>query len=926
MKIFAFTLVIALIAGCGEIKSADLRSQAAVVDLPNTTTGSADTNPEPIDEGAEERKRLSKQLDDLLASNTDQDAAIEALKKFVTDLQKLLADETAERKKADLSLQGQIDTINQQISNIDAALVSMNSRTNDITGLYQSLRAEFELQKTELGTLRSDLTGARNQIAGQISQINTSITELNEAFATAQADGSADMAALRAELAEKETEFRDMITDLEEQSEQTEAKIALVQDEQVKEALQAEHDFALKIKELADKNHEMIQILASSMVDIDNRLKTAESSISALDASIDEMTSRLTTVEANVDANTKSIRALEQFANASKFCAAASAGLKVLEGDLITMQTNNRTLFGPTASSTFGYGNQFAKFNRFKRAEQLFDQYHWNQFHLNAASLQIKLIQVACSTMITFPGRPTASGETVIVGTTSSPIAGAPSVSWVMPSAVEVRRLMRIIPFEVQGTTSASLGSILSKYQNILATGSQLDAAGWDNHFLALASLVARGMTIVKTSVTHLKNNIVHNNKLTSILPLTERTALCRFGNGAVERSDVAGLRYNSLEDGVINNEAARWHLPQQNFYQKIGNDVYIMEYSYGLAMGPSQDTVRNLFESTSQINESLDAAALLGQVESLNKFDAYPTVLERNVTTGRSKVVANVKSVCSPTRLIRDNFRSAYISRYATIPFAKFSGCWNDMLSETTNLCAHIAYNPAGDATSSVPVPGIAKVVPMTGNTPPWTASEPVALTEHASSGKTIIEIFSESERVRYNSENSFQICGDAARVPFDEPIGPYKVWGNLSSPYSELDPDIYRDVTSNPSMASFIVRSCRKCDSYAYSQPVDIDGVEVTNMKLTFNPDFIFPMNSGEGSRCTLTQSRCTDFCANLGKLTAYNTKNWSGSFIIYGENQSSESAILRSSSVTTGAPWNFDHQAMLNLDQCSCTSSPK
>jgi|GEM_PF-2942427 len=925
LKSVSLGSILLLATNCGEVKNLDTRSQVAAVESVTSAIGTADNNPEPIDEEAEERKRLAKKLEELLASSGEQNLALEDLKKFVADLQKLLADETDERKRADQSLQGQIDGINLKLADIDATLAKFSSRNDDVTGLFQALRAEFESQKLEYTDLRSDLAAARNEIAGQISEIHSSITELNAAFADAQSDNVENMDALRAELAAKETQFRSMITNLEQQSEATNTKIMAIQDDQTRLALEAEHSFALRIKEMAEKNQEMIQSLASQMTAIDNRIKAVEDSVAALEESVDELFDQMAVVTAGMSALDKRTKALEQFAAVGKFCAAAATGLKVLEGDLIAMQTANRTLFGPSSSSSFGYGNQFAKFNRFKKAEQLFDQYNWNLFHLNAASLQVKLLQVACSSMIAFPSRPTESGGPAIVGTTLSPIAGGPSVTWAMPTAQEVRRLLRIIPLEIQSQTTTSLNNVLTAYTNILPTGSSMNGDAWDNHFLALASLVGHGMTLVKASVSHLKANVVSNTKLLQILPNDQRSALCRFGSGTADRSDVAGLRYSSLEDGVVNNTATRWHLPQQNFYQQIGSDVYIMEYGYGLAMGPSQDAVKAQFESTAQINETDNATTLLASVETLNTFDKFPTVLERNVTTFRNKVVANIKNVCSSTKFTRDNFRGVSIARYALVPFSKINGCWNDMLSDTATLCSHIAYNPTGDASSSVP--GSAKVVPVTlASTTPWTTTEPIALNEHASSGRTIIELFSDSERSKYSSDSSYQICGDAARVPSDEAVGPFKVWGNLSSPYSELDAGIFRDVTSSPTTASFIVRSCRKCDSYAYSQPIDIDGVEVPNLKLTFNPDFIFPMNSGDGSRCTLTQSRCNDFCANLAKLSGYNSKDYSGTFILYGENQSSEPSIAKSGIVTTGHPWNLDYQAMLDRDQCSCTSRPR
>jgi hypothetical protein len=935
---FLTLAIVATSLSCGK-DSINLRNGTLATVLPGSgdSGSNAESIPSPTATPPPDINDLLQKLKEVVYGNSTD---ITTMKELLAGLENSLATEITERKNADKSLQEKIDAINTRIQELDAAISSLRSKQDDTVGLYTTLADEYQKQKDEYAALKTEYQASKSALKLEQEKLQMQLTALAALVASNKEFTVEQIAVIKADLLQKQKDYADLVADLATQREQTKTAISALQASQAQMALDLDTKFTGKIEDLSNKTDTMIESVYEGMAELNTRLTGVEGSVATLNTSLQALSDTVAKIKTDLgDLTAYSVEsrnriiALETFKKISQFCAAAGVSFKVIEKDLVALQSTNRSLFGPTTSAQFGYGNLFAKLSRFKRAEEVFDQYNYNVFFLDVLFQQVRGLQSSCSAMVAFPDRPSETGPYPVVGLTQSVVANGKPITWEIMTSTEMRRIMRLVPVAVQSEANVQLVSdMMRDYQDIFPSGQQLRPSDWDRHLIGLSSLVANGLPLLRSSVDHFKNSVINTTALQAKLPLNERAPLCRFGNGAAERSDGDLLRYASLEDGSVNGVSANWHLPQQFFYRKTGNDVFIAQFNYNLAMGPSATEVDTKFKDISGLDSVTTARQLLDTAEILNDFGKYPTTLERNISYSETSSLRNIQNICSPVNYSRDNFRSFQIKRLATIPFFKSGGCWNEMVDDAQSVCSSIAFRPTGDVTSQDPE--LRREVPTTAGSRPWKASEPIVLTMFNASefpdGKFtgvsgqefVAELFAESESSTWNKDNSSGICYEAGRFPFDERTGPHRIWTNLVHPYAVLGTNFYRDVT-NDATVRFMIRSCRLCDTVGYSQFVSINGVTSNKHKLTFAPDFLFPIPGGNDSlRCSVTPSRCQDICQMIDRDQDGMPDGGTGAFKLYGNSDNPGSPLLRSVDCSTGVPWMYDQGAMLSKDRCDCT----
>ncbi len=894
---------------------------------------------------------------------------LDEIKDLYQSLKDALEKETADRKAADLDLQTQINTINRRLGEIDISIAGMSAQVAEREPLFLDLNNEFINLKNAFNDHLKDLENRQKANQDKLDGLNRKIADLNKVLASEKELSAEALEKLKADISLKQAEYDAAIKGL--ALTQTEAAgkaqeaIEKVSAGLVRDALEAEHRFALEIKKLAEDNRDLIiamdykfsgqfdsvvQTIGVLQRSMDSRFDAVGEMMNGLSAAISVVDQSLADAEARInvklkesndrsDAYGRRIQALETFENVSKFCAAASAGLQNSQRQVLDLQNSNRKNFGPTNLAPYGYGNMFAKYNRFKNAEQLFDRYSYNEFYLRSVSNQILTLQKACSTMVAFPRRPSDGGQ-VTMGITESELAGVKSIEWPVDSKNEILRIFRIVPKGLQDKSDQKIITLLNKimssyYSEMPPHGSLIGELQWDLVFMSLVQLVTNGLDFVGTSLAFAQREMIADSVLQGILGTAGAPAtLCRFGqgNGASDGSDLDYLRYDGLESvgSADSDNYVNWHLPQQYYYYEEGNSVFIAESNYAMSMGPSANQVDQSYKSTGFQNAS-NAAELLQTASSLNDFGSYPTTLERNVYPVLSNKWRDTDKICSIYTFDnrRSGLRNMSLPRRAQIPTRTINGCQAELIYDSGSVCQSVVFRPEGNQSSPNWIDR--KVVPVALSHFPAGKSGPIMMTSFTKTAfpdaimkedatyTFVLDLRLESER---NDVDPRKICLDAARYPFESLSGRVSNWGSLTEDFT-LNKIALKRRMAPAASPRFLVQSCQLASTTPYNQPLIIDGQPSSKFRLTFSPDFLLPVPGVEYlSRPAVTASRCADACIAIDRNGDRKPDNGKGRLISFGTEESKFQEVpMRDVPMSSSSFFRFDMQKMIDRDVCEC-----
>ena len=95
--------------------------------------------------------------------------------------------------------------------------------------------------------------------------------------------------------------------------------------------------------------------------------------------------------------------AIEQYQKIQKYCAATAVTLTEAQARMIQLHRKNVRTFGSATDANYGYGAMFSRLRRFNKAEELYDRYHFNKFHIDNIKETIFYVSATCQALLAFP-------------------------------------------------------------------------------------------------------------------------------------------------------------------------------------------------------------------------------------------------------------------------------------------------------------------------------------------------------------------------------------------------------------------------------------------------------------------------------------------------------------------------------------------
>ncbi len=818
------------------------------------------------------------------------------------------ADATAAVAPSDLATKSDLDVLNKLLEEETASRI----RADEDERLAR-IAADERLEK-----IVADLETRLND---KIKSVETALADLDSRTASRFATVDAMFADLRAELDRQRTEFQAQLDELKAKQSNLEDLILFVQNEAKQRALDLENKFTKDIKDLADKTEASVNDLQTKIAaanadiaDANKRIAGMDERLNNVEGQLAELGAQVSKLEKAVDAAQKDIEILKFFKDRVQFCAAATVNVADFEKRLIKLTSANAVNFGASTTSQYGFGQMFDRHYRYKLAEVMFDHYHYNAFLLEQAKVQSKLLTQACAALIAYPDKALPGGNPPIMGQTT---LNGSTIKWNIPTEAEIRRDFRLVMGADEELMKPELERIVGVYNNILVSGNLLTDAEWGRHVEMILKFVASGTKITGALISRLEKDFINSTVHKSIVMSEGNVAsnfsdlsLCRFGKGSAAFSDEAGLRYASLEDGVVNGVATKFHLPQQHyfFHDKAANKIYVSNFAYRLAMGASLNNAYASFGDASKVMGK-NATDLLASAKEFVSFADFAVTKERNVSYDLTARWLDTAAVCGGSLVYggSGNYQTypsaGAFSVRAKIPFRNDSGCWTANFLETQSVCSQVLFN---DISGSVA--GDILKHPYSVNAPGRMDTE----AHPAVAGSYLVQAHADSQAGIYDA-NPESICAEHGMMPTETPVS-RTTWGNeFLYPYVDQVYGIQFYREKKPGAVNAAVRFCISVGAFNYGKGIYMDGASGSEssdpyMRLTSLGIMAKKLPGFPESRPILTNFVCNEMCTLSGRSSGQ---------VVFGT-----SVLELNYALKTRIPFTLDYNSMFNTDKCVCS----
>ena len=127
-------------------------------------------------------------------------------------------------------------------------------------------------------------------------------------------------------------------------------------------------------------------------------------------------------------------------------------------------------MYGPRNKSPYGYGQMFAKFHRYKLAEQFFDRWTFNNHHIDNNSVLARHLSGTCLAMMAFPSPAELGPENNSkIGRTE--FEGNVIEYDLVPEAEAIRYASVILDYERVGSVEAALQKLSTNIRTLAQKG-----------------------------------------------------------------------------------------------------------------------------------------------------------------------------------------------------------------------------------------------------------------------------------------------------------------------------------------------------------------------------------------------------------------------------------------------------------------------